>query len=452
MRMTSIALCVLAALAGFVAARRSLVAGILTVLGVGYAYGIVRANLLETFSHFIFDAAVVGLYLGQLRIFTAHAKTAGFYKLKRWFGVLVLWPMLLFLLPLQDPLIQLVGFRGNAFLLPFLLIGATLKDEDLYRLAMGVAVLNLLAFVVGGMEYFLGIEHFFPQNSVTELIYLSNDVANYTAFRIPSVFTSAHAFAGTMVMTIPLLLGAWVQKSAHDWPRPFIFAVLCVSILGVFLSATRSHFIVMSIVLLASIFFDRLKFTSRLIWLVALVSVGLLVSRDKRLQRFEGLSDTDMVVGRIVGSVNSSLLEVASKYPLGNGLGGGGTSIPYFLQHLIRNRVLIENEYARILLEQGIPGLCMWIAFLGWVFTRKGTSGRDPWKFGRRLAWFTCAGYFATGLIGTGLLTSIPQTCLLLATTGWIAVPKPVEAARPTSIPDVQAQAQLPVWHYGQAL
>jgi len=43
--------------------------------------------------------------------------------------------------------------------------------------------------------------------------------------------------------------------------------------------------------------------------------------------------------------------------------------------------------------------------------------------------------YFATGLIGTGLLTSIPQTCLLLLTTGWIASPKPAKARVSVSVP-----------------
>src|SRR5690242_12591256 len=117
--MISITLCVLAAVAAFVAARHSLVAGILTVLGIGYAYGIVRANLLETFSHFIFDAAVVGLYLGQFRIFVRRMKSAETRQLRMWVGVLILWPVLLFLLPVQDLLIQSVGLRGNIFLLPF---------------------------------------------------------------------------------------------------------------------------------------------------------------------------------------------------------------------------------------------------------------------------------------------------------------------------------------------
>jgi hypothetical protein len=64
--MTSIALCMAAALLAFVAARGSLVTGLLAVLGIGNAHGVARANLPETFSHFIFDAAVIGLYSAQL--------------------------------------------------------------------------------------------------------------------------------------------------------------------------------------------------------------------------------------------------------------------------------------------------------------------------------------------------------------------------------------------------
>ena len=111
-------------------------------------------------------------------------------------------------------------------------------------------------------------------------------------------------------------------------------------------------------------------------------------------------------------------------YPLGNGLGGGGTSVPYFLQNRIRNVVVMENEYARILLELGIPGLCMWVLFIGWIFTRGQIKKTDMFYVGRRLAYVACACAFATGLIGTGLFTSVPSTAIVLLLTGWIVVPE----------------------------
>jgi hypothetical protein len=448
--MTSIVLCMAAALLSFVAARRSLVAGLLTVLSIGYTYGITRANLPETFSHFIFDAAVIGLYSAQLLYLLGPARNPEFRSLKLWVGALVVWPMLLCLIPFQDPLIQLVGLRGNVFLLPFLLIGARLGGEELRRLALGIAILNMLAFLMAVTEFFVGVSPFFPENAVTQVVYASKDIANYTAYRIPSSFTSAHAYAGTMVMTVPLLLGAFVQKDHRFWKRCCMFVGLFVSILGVFLSGTRSHFVVLIVAVLVSAFSGHLKPGARVAWLAALVGIALIVSGQEKLQRFAELSDTDFVVQRFAGSVNRSLLDLAGNYPLGNGLGGGGTSIPYFLQHLVRESPRIENEYGRVLLELGLPGLCLWVGFIAWVFTRRVAYWQDPWTFGRRLAWFTAATYFATAFIGIGLLTSIPQTCLLLLTTGWIAAPLQKAAiTRLAPKAEVQAENPLPAWQCG---
>ena len=61
--MLSVGLCLLAFMFSYAAGRRSLSAGLATVFTVGYFYGILRANIPEPFSHFIFDAGVVGLYL-----------------------------------------------------------------------------------------------------------------------------------------------------------------------------------------------------------------------------------------------------------------------------------------------------------------------------------------------------------------------------------------------------
>jgi len=52
-------------LASLIAGRNSRVAGLVTTIGIGYVYGIVRANVPEAGSHFIFDAAVLGFYVTQ---------------------------------------------------------------------------------------------------------------------------------------------------------------------------------------------------------------------------------------------------------------------------------------------------------------------------------------------------------------------------------------------------
>ena len=69
-----------------------------------------------------------------------------------------------------------------------------------------------MAFGLASAEYLLGLERFFPRNAVTELIYISKDLVGHTQYRIPASFPNAHAYGGTMVMGLPLLIGAVIQK------------------------------------------------------------------------------------------------------------------------------------------------------------------------------------------------------------------------------------------------
>lgn len=428
--MIALILCLISFALCYLVGRRSLVSGLTALLGVGYLYGITRANVPDTLSHFIFDAGVLGLYCAQLFRPLSPTQEQKLKHLKPWVELLIIWPVILFMIPIQDLLVQFVGLRGNVFLLPFLLIGARLEPEERYQLALNVAGLNLMALAFAGAEFFYGVPAFFPFNDVTKIVYLSKDVAGGSAFRIPSCFANAHAYAGTMVMTIPLLAGALVQKQKKQWYGRLLMIAIGASLLGVFLSAARLHFVVAAILVIVGTFSLRSSYGFALGWLVMLLGIGYLVSGEARLQRFLILRNTDMVAERVTASVNMTFYELASSYPFGNGLGGGGTSIPYFLQERIENPIGMENEYARIMLEQGIIGLFIWVAFIFWLLTRQAPSRADTWFLGGRLAWFACASYFVIGLLGTGLLTSVPQTCLFLLSAGWISVPSAYQARK----------------------
>src|SRR5262245_3669465 len=99
-------------------------------MGIGYGYGIIRANVPQALSHFIFDAAVVGLYLAQLGRPLRPEVRQRMRGLVTWVTVLMVWPVFLLFIPFQHPLVQLVGLRGHMFFLPFLLLGARLTRED----------------------------------------------------------------------------------------------------------------------------------------------------------------------------------------------------------------------------------------------------------------------------------------------------------------------------------
>lgn len=407
------------------AASRSLRAGLCAVLTVGYLYGITRANFPDLWTYLMFDFAVAALYLVELRRPLTYEQRRRTSDLRLWLAALVAWPILLFVLsPTSTPMVELVGLRANVLMLPFLLLGAKLGSDDLKAVALYVAVLNIAAGVLGGAEFLLGVERFFPENETTEIIYKSRDVAGYSAYRIPSSFINAHAYAGTMVMTLPLLMGAWSQRHDRRWESGLLAIAIVVSFTGIFMAATRTHMITAALLAFVVTMTGRLSGRQWIRWLAAVAVVGYVVAGDVRFQRFTTLADRSMVSTRIANSFNEDFFQVISEYPLGRGLAGGGTSVPYFLRDQVTTGAILENEYARIGLELGLPGLTIWILFILWVLSRRPWRVRDSWQLARRLAWVACASMFASGLVGMGMMASVPQTTIMLLTIGWMATVK----------------------------
>jgi hypothetical protein len=154
-------------------------------------------------------------------------------------------------------------------------------------------------------------------------------------------------------------------------------------------------------------------------WILALGVVGYIVAGDARLQRFTTLTDQDSVSQRIGGSVNDNFFDLAASYPLGHGLTSGGTSVPAFLRSSATTGMMLESEYARLALEQGVPGLLLWVFFIAWVVTRFPTGLQDGWLLGRRLSWAACMCLFVSGILGIGMMASVPQTSIMLLLVGW---------------------------------
>jgi hypothetical protein len=426
--MTALVICILAFGASFWAGKRSLGLGLIALFTVGYFYGILRANLPAVFSHFIFDAGLLGLYFSQKWTSPDPREAKRLNVIRLTTAALFAWPVLLVVLPFQPLLVSLVGLRGNIFFIPILLLGSRLREKDLLQVAVGLAVLNMVAAGFASMEYFVGVPRFYPFSAVTQIIYASGDVAG-GFFRIPAIFTSAHAYGGAMVSSLPFVIGGW-QRAQARIPRLLAVLGIGAALLGVLMSATRLNFILGATMVLAAVFTTRMKTASRVIFGVLIVVVALTAMANERFQRFKSLGDADAVVGRVAGSVNRGLFEILLEYPMGNGLGGGGTSIPYFLEGQVKNPIGMESEYARILCEQGVIGLLLWLIFIAWFLTRaKSAFSKGAWASGRRMAWCLTVFYLATGWIGVGLFTSIPGTVMLLLSMGWTAVPMSAESS-----------------------
>jgi hypothetical protein len=416
------------------AASRSLKHGLCAVITAGYLYGIVRANFPDLGTYLMFDLAAAALYLVELRRPLTYEQRRQTSDLRLWLAALVAWPVLLFVLsPTATPMVELVGLRANILMLPFLLIGAKLGSDELKSVALYVAVLNIAAGVLGGAEFLLGVERFFPQNETTEIIYKSRDVAGYSAYRIPASFINAHAYAGTMVMTLPLLVGAWSQRHDRRWENPLLALAVVVSFMGIFMAATRTHMITAALLAVVVTLTGRLSARQWIRWAAAVAIVGYVVAGDVRFQRFTTLADRSMVSTRITNSFNEDFFEVISEHPLGRGLAGGGTSVPYFLRDQVTSGAILENEYARIGLELGLPGLTLWVLFLAWVLARRPGRVRDGWLLARRMAWVACAAMFATGMVGMGMMASVPQTAIMLLAVGWMTTARRAVAVTDTA-------------------
>ena len=112
--------------------RRSLGAGLVALMTVGYAYGLIGARVPDGGTHFIFDAALMGLYA---RAFSGpiSAEIVSVRRRRRggrsasWHGQVFHVDAPLVTDDAQPLIIQLVGLRGAVLMLPCLVLGARLK-------------------------------------------------------------------------------------------------------------------------------------------------------------------------------------------------------------------------------------------------------------------------------------------------------------------------------------
>src|SRR5712692_4202368 len=325
--MEGTALCIAAMLGCFLAGRRSVVWGLGAVMTVGYGYGIIRANVPSPVMHFLFDAGAGGFYLALVSLGVNPEQWTRVRALQPWLVLLIGWPLLLFIFPVQDPLVQLVGLRGQIFFVPFVLIAAMLEPEDWYLLAKWIAVLNLAAFGFAVAEYVKGVPEFYPRNAMTQIIYMSKDVAGWSQYRIPATFINSAAYCGMMVATMTLLLGAWIQRRGLKLDFWLLSAAIVAGGLGVFMGASRTSALILFLMLGLTFLMGHLSLKVVIRVALAMAIVGWFVMNNPRLQRFTTLSDPDTVQARLdyTYGVSQSVFDVAIKYPMGNGLGGGGT-------------------------------------------------------------------------------------------------------------------------------
>jgi hypothetical protein len=420
--MTGAQLCILALVTTYAAARYRLGHALGVLLTWGYFYGILRARVYDGATHFIFDAAVVGVYAACLSGAARLPRMTS--PLDRWVLVLIAWPAVLALLPVDPLPIQLVGLRYATFFLPMFMVGVRTEARDWQVLAYWLAGLNLAALVMAVLQYRYGIEAFIPRNATTELLYRSG--VGGGLYRIPSTFPNAHAYGGMMVCTLPVLVGCYLTYPAGPLVRVLLISGVAAAVAGGIISATRSNVVIAAAGFgIAWLVGGRHLIRVRMAVLV-LIAVGVALYTtagvDVRLQRFRELEDTEAVQERIGNPVTILVRtgEIVVAAPLGNGLARGfGISIPYFLlpKGLPGKRAILggESELHRIAATQGLPGVFLWLAFFGWVFFRR--PPQDPLSV---LGYGISLASVLSGMTSAGVLSAVPMAPAFFLMMGWL--------------------------------
>jgi hypothetical protein len=418
-------LCIASVFGCAYAGRRSTGAGVGAVLAVGYFYGIVRANFLDGFSHFIFDAGIIGFYAVQFNKPVSSEAASVSQDAKGWLSLLIGWPLILFFVPINHILVQLVGLRHIILFLPALLLGARTRPKDLNTIATTLAILNAAVFVFAVLEYWYGITPFYPHNSATDIMYRSHDISSTAGrfFRIPATFTSSHAYAGNLLLTLPLLLNPILDTELRASKRLFFAAATILTVIGVFLAGPRLPVVQLTGFIALMLILPGLKASARVALAACVIVIGLAsayyVASDERMQRFTTLSNTEMVEARASKTLNVSIVDIFLQYPLGVGLGGVlGSSLPFFLLQYAPELVGAENEYVRIACEQGIIGFAMWGSLIYRLASRKPKAVSKRWSIGTHAMWAFILVSWGTAFIGTGMLQGIPNSVLLLLQMG----------------------------------
>ena len=425
---------VLALLGVFTLTLRSLGLGFLGLFAVGYFNGIIRANFLGIYTTFMFDAGLLGLYAGFLASRPKDASAVWATPTGQWVIALIAWPALLVLIPVNDFLVQLVALRATVWFLPVLLVATRLQADDLAVITRGLAVLNVVALIVGVYIYRNGVAALYPENAVTKIIYMSRDVAGYEHHRVPSTFLSAHAYGGAMLFSLPFLFEFVFARRVPAQDRALAVVGVVAAVAGFLMCAARqpaAQFVVVAIVAwVVSRFHPS-------IGLIAVLLVGVTIAvgtTDERLSRSTDFGDVASVSERVRGGTNDTFFDLMVEYPAGAGMGSSfGTSVPFFLADRAPKAIGLESEFCRILVDQGLIGLGLWLAFLGWLLCRPPPHRLDTgWGFGVVFMFALAVTNWATAFFGAGTLSAIPGSVLMLTQMGVLARVRAVAAGERT--------------------
>jgi hypothetical protein len=223
-----------------------------------------------------------------------------------------------------------------------------------------------------------------------------------------------------MLFSLPFLLDRLFGAGGRVLDRGLAAAGVAAAVAGILMCAARQPVIIFGLMMVIAWVIARLHPGIGIVAVGLTVVGGLIAANNERLQRAFTLEDAELVSDRIRLSANQSFFELMAEYPAGAGMGSSfGTSIPFFLAERAPVAVGLENEYSRIQVDQGLVGLGLWLAFLVWLLHRPPPLRLDvPWGLAAVLMFALVMANWLTAFIGTGTLSSVPASVLMLTQMG----------------------------------
>lgn len=304
-----------------------------------------------------------------------------------------------------SPIYGMAGLRVWIIWLPvfFLVYDYCRSRKQIERLVLFIIVLLIPLSIYGILQYQFGLEHLFGLSS-------GFDVYTYSRYatpeyelqtRPPSTMISPHGFASTLVMAILMGIGAVPYfRNQRSWQSTVIVALPLFGV-ALLLTAVRNAYgsLLMALLfLLGLIRRPDLLILTAVVGVVAVTQVGGLTG-GSALDRLNSIVTNPEYTQRRIMMPWARAVDWAATNPLGGGLAGGqvgggrmlwgvvspGTAPEHGVPHA-------ENDYARSLIELGIPGfmLFLWMLYTVARSTLRGyhavAESRNRWLLAGALA------------------------------------------------------------------
>jgi hypothetical protein len=290
-----------------------------------------------------------------------------------------------------NTLMTMIGLKVWLFYLPlyFVAFYAMRSREDLWRVMRLLTVLTIVPCLVGLSEYALALSFGYPE--VMTAIYgdLAPDVTQgFTTFelgpgrlmRIPSTFSFVSQYWGfTLAMLVPCY-AVWRSDPSRKWRRAGL-SILFLDLTAATLCGSRAAFVFVPLLLGATVILDTrarvpLMASAAVVPFVVLTTAGL---------GFRSLFDhvSGLFAHYARDIAYDGLLQALTSAPLGAGTGTNTGPARYALADPGAFQA-IENYYAKVAYELGLPGLALvatlfaWIIWSGWRVTRQAGDELRP--------------------------------------------------------------------------